>query len=71
MSGQHPSDFEIGYEYVRKHYSFLTKHSSQHLWELAIAYLGAKGATAELSRDGFYFLELGIKMFLAETASTH
>ncbi len=72
MSGQHPSDFEIGYEYVRKHYSFLTKQSSQHLLELGIAYLRAKGATAELSRGmGFYFLELGLKKRLAEMTLTH
>jgi len=41
--------------------------SSQHLWELGNAYLQTRGANAELSRGmGFYFLELGIKMRLAE-----
>jgi hypothetical protein len=61
------SDFEIGYNYVRRRYSLLSKKSSQYLWELGAAYLMAKGATAELSRGmGFYFLELGVKMFLSE-----
>jgi len=72
MSRLHLTDFEIGYEYVRKRYSFLVKHSSQHLWELGRAYLQTRGANAELSRGmGFYFLELGIKMRLAEIASAH
>ena len=62
MSRQHLSDFEIGYEYVRQRYSFMAKHSSQHLWELGNAYLQTRGATAELSRGmAFYFLELGLK----------
>jgi len=72
MSRQHLSDFEIGYEYVRKRYSFLAKYSSQHLWELGNAYLQTRGADAELSRGmGFYFLELGIKMRLAEIIPGH
>ncbi|MCO1602070.1 hypothetical protein [Desulfosporosinus nitroreducens] len=67
MSRQSLSDFEIGYEYVRKRYSILAKHSSKQLWELGTAYLQARGANAELSRGmGFYFLELGIKIRLAE-----
>ncbi|MCO1602787.1 hypothetical protein [Desulfosporosinus nitroreducens] len=67
MSRQDLSDFEIGYEYVRKRYSFLSKHSSQDLWKLGTAYLQARGANAELSRGmGFYFLELGIKTRLSE-----
>ena len=57
----------IGYEYVRKRYSFLAKYGSQHLWELGNAYLLTRGTNAELSRGmGFYFLELGIEMRLAE-----
>ncbi|KUO63242.1 MAG: hypothetical protein APF84_01745 [Gracilibacter sp. BRH_c7a] len=69
MSYQQNSDFEIGYNYVRRRYSFLSKKSPQYLWELGTAYLIVKGATAELSRGmGFYFLELGVKMFLSETA---
>ena len=67
MSRQKLSDFEIGYEYVRKRYSALAKHSRQDLWALGIAYLQTRGANAELSRGmGFYFLELGIKTRLAE-----
>jgi len=67
MSRQDLSDFEIGYEYVRKRYSFLAKHSSHDLWELGNAYLQTKGADSELSRGmGFYFLELGIKIRLTE-----
>ncbi len=72
MSRQYLSDFEIGYEYVRKRYSFLSKHSSQQLWELGTAYLQTRGTNAELSRGmGFYFLELGIKIRLAEITSDH
>lgn len=71
MSGQHISDFEIGYEYVRKRYSFLEKQDSQYLWELGTAYLHVLGATAELSSGmGFYFLELGIKTRLSEMTPT-
>ncbi len=67
MSRQDLSDFEIGYEYVRKRYSFLANHSSHDLWKLGIAYLQSRGANAELSRGmGFYFLELGIKTRLSE-----
>lgn len=69
MSRQHTSDFEIGYEYVRKHYSSLAKQSSQQLWELGMAYLQVRGPTGEVSRGmGFYFLESGIKMRLSEIA---
>jgi hypothetical protein len=72
MSRQEFSDFEIGYDYVRRRYSFLTKHSYQDLWELGIAYLQTRGDNAELSRGmGFYFLELGIKIRLAEITSDH
>jgi hypothetical protein len=72
MSRQHLSDFEIGYEYVRKRYSFLSKHSSKQLWELGNAYLQTRGASAELSRGmGVYFLELGNKMHLAEITPDH
>ncbi|EHQ89544.1 hypothetical protein [Desulfosporosinus youngiae] len=67
MSRQDLSDFEIGYDYVRKRYSILAKRNCQDLWELGIAYLQTRGANAELSRGmGFYFLELGIKTRLAE-----
>jgi len=67
MDRKELSDFEIGYDYVRRRYSFLAKHSSQDLWKLGTAYLQAKGSNAELSRGmGFYFLELGIKIRLAE-----
>ena len=67
MSRQDLSDFEIGYEYVRKRYSFLAKHSYQDLWELGTAYLLTRGSNAELSQGmGFYFLELGIKTRLSE-----
>ena len=67
MSRQNLSEFEIGYEYVRKRYSFLAKRSYQDLWALGIAYLRTRGANAELSRGmGFYFLELGIRIRLAE-----
>lgn len=69
MSYQQSSDFEIGYNYVRRRYSFLSKKSSRYLWELGTAFLMFKGATAELSRGmGYYFLELGVKIFLSETA---
>ncbi|SDH52509.1 hypothetical protein [Desulfosporosinus hippei] len=62
MSRRDLSDFEIGYEYVRKRYSVLAKRSRQDLWELGIAYLQTKGADAELSRGmAFYFLELALK----------
>ncbi len=72
MSRQDLSDFEIGYEYVRNRYSFLSKHSSQDIWKLGISYLQTRGANAELSRGmGFYFLELGIKIRLAEITSDH
>lgn len=72
MSRQDLSDFEIGYEYVRKRYSILAKRNCQGLWELGIAYLQTRGANAELSRGmGFYFLELGIKTRLAEITSDH
>ena len=67
MFRQHPTDFEIGYEYVRRRFSSLVGHSPQYLWELGNAYLQIRGATAELSRGmGFYFLEQGIKTRLAE-----
>ncbi|MCB8814740.1 hypothetical protein [Desulfosporosinus shakirovi] len=72
MSRQDLSDFEIGYEYVRKRYSFLAEHSSHDLWKLGVAYMQARGANAELSRGmGFYFLELGIKIRLVEITSDH
>ena len=72
MSRQHHSDFEIGYEYVRKRYSFLAKYSSQYLWELGKAFLKTRGTNAELSRGmGFYFLELGIKIRLSEITPAH
>lgn len=72
MSRQELSDFEIGYDYVRRRYSSLAKHSYQDLWELGNAYLQTRGSDAELSRGmGFYFLELGIKIRLAEITSTH
>ena len=72
MSRRDLSDFEIGYEYVRKRYSILAKRSRQDLWELGIAYLQTRGANAELSRGmAFYFLELGIKTHLAEITSEH
>ncbi|MCO5388584.1 MAG: hypothetical protein NHB14_25515 [Desulfosporosinus sp.] len=45
MSRQDLSDFEIGYEYVRKRYSFLANHSSHDLWKLGIAYLQSRGPT--------------------------
>ena len=65
-------DFQIGYEYVRKHYSFLAKYTFQNLWELGNAFLQTRGASAELSRGmGFFFLELGIKMRLAEITAGH
>lgn len=67
MSRYDSSDFEIGYEYVRRRYSFLSNKSPQHLWELGTAFLKGKGATAELSMGmGFYFLELGIQMHRLE-----
>ena len=72
MSRRDLSDFEIGYEYVRKRYSFLAKCSSQYLWALGKAFLKTRGTNAELSRGmGFYFLELGIKMRLAEITAGH
>ncbi|AET69803.1 hypothetical protein Desor_4380 [Desulfosporosinus orientis DSM 765] len=72
MDRQELSDFEIGYDYVRRRYSSLAKHSYQDLWKLGIAYLQTKGADAELSRGmGFYFLELGIRIRLAEITSDH
>ncbi|WP_407310036.1 hypothetical protein [Desulfosporosinus sp. SB140] len=72
MSRQHLSDFEIGYNYVCKRYSFLANNSFQYLWELGNAYLKTRGANSELSRGmGFYFLELGIKKRLAEFAPAH
>lgn len=72
ISRQDISDFEIGYKYVRKRYSFFPKHSSQELWELGTAYLLSRGANSELSIGmGFFFLELGIKMRLAEITPDH
>jgi len=60
------NDFEIGYNYARKHYAFLAKYEPQYLWELGAAYLMGKGPTAELSRGmGLYYLELGMKLFLS------
>ena len=63
-------DFEIGYDYVRRRYSFLENQSYQYLWELGKAYLQTRESNAALSRGmGFYFLELGIKKLLAEIPS--
>ncbi|WP_088228288.1 hypothetical protein [Desulfosporosinus sp. FKB] len=67
MGRQELTDFEIGYKYVRKRYSVFSKRSYRDLWALGIAYLQTRGSNAELSRGmGFYFLELGIKIRLAE-----
>lgn len=69
MSNQHISDFEMGYEYVRKHYSFLAKESPQYLRELGTAFFQAEGTNNALSKGmGCYFLELAINMILAENA---
>lgn len=62
MARHDRSDFEIGYDYVRRRYAFLAKNSPQYLWELGTAYFRVKGAIAELSRGmGCYFLELGMQ----------
>lgn len=68
MSKQQISDFEIGYNYVRKRYSFLAEQGPESLWELSTAFLSGKGPTIELSRGmGFYFLELGLKKLTSDT----
>jgi len=68
MSKPYLSDFETGYNYVQKRYSFLANHGTQLLLELGIAYLLEKGATSELSRGmAFFYPELGIKMLFLET----
>lgn len=62
MSRYNRSDFEIGYDYARQHYSFLATKSPRYLRELGTAYLRATGPTAELARGmAFYFLELEMK----------
>lgn len=68
MSKQQINDFEIGYNYVRKRYSFLAEQCPESLWELSTAFLSGKGAAIELSRGmGFYFLELGLKNLPSNT----
>ena len=70
MFRQDLTDFEIGYNYVRRRYSFFGDQTPQYLWELGHAYLQIRETNAELSKGmGYYFLELGIKKLLAEISA--
>jgi hypothetical protein len=68
MYKQSMSDFEIGYNYVRRHFSSLIQLGPKNLWELGLTFLLKEGNDAELSKGmAIYYLELGIKGFLTKS----